>query len=224
MTTSLHTRFAALGLVLGALCFSVGDTLRRVVDASTNASPVALADAVHQHNGVWLAAGFLSVLAPVFLLPGVYAATLAVRSRGARVVTVGGTLLGIGLIASIGHAVAFYSLAAINAKAGIDGSTITALDKVSESYPLLVVLIIAFIVGMTIGVIVWLIGLRRAGRIPVWSVVAGVVFAVAGSSGSVILGLVGVLAALAAFGPVARSLLVAADEGAVVEEPSGVLT
>lgn len=156
----------------------------------------------------------------MFFLPGVIAATLAVRGRGSRLVSIGGALVGMGLIASVGHAVAFYSPVAFHAKAGIDASTITALDNAAEAYPLLIALIIAFIVGMTIGVIMWLIGLRRAGRIPVWAVVAGVLFAVADSSGSVALGLVGVLAALAAFVPVAQSLLVEAPEADVVIAPS----
>ena len=224
MTTPHHTRFAAFGLVAGALCFSIGDTLRRVVDASTSSSAVDLAAAVQDHGGVWLAAGVLSVLAPVFFLPGVYAATLAVRGRGSRVVSIGGALLGVGLLASIGHAVAFYSPPALSARAGSDAATVSALDTASESYPLLVALILVFIVGMTIGVIVWLIGLRRARRIPVWAVVAGIVFAVAGSSGGVVMGLVGALAALAAFGPIARSLLNATDELAPAEAPSAILS
>jgi hypothetical protein len=207
MTNSLQLRIAALGLVLGPLCFTLGDTLRRVVDSSTNSSAVELAAKVADQPGVWLAAGLLSALAPLFFLPGIHALVATTRGRGSHVVGVGGALVSVGLVASVGHAVAFYAPAALYGRAGTDAAAIKAFDKASEGYPLLVVLIIAFIAGMTIGVIALLVGLRRAGRIPVWAVVAGVVFAVAGSSGGVLMGLIGVATALAAFVPAARSLL-----------------
>jgi hypothetical protein len=207
MTNSLQLRIAALGILLGPLCFTLGDTLRRVVDSSTSSSAVELAAKVADRPGVWLAAGLLSALAPLFFLPGIHALVATTRGRGSRVVGVGGALMSLGLVAAVGHAVAFYALAALYGRAGSDAATIKALDKASESYPLLVALIVAFIVGMTIGVIALLVGLRRAGRIPVWAVVAGVVFAVAGSSGGVAMGALGMVAALVAFVPAARSLL-----------------
>jgi hypothetical protein len=207
MTNSLQLRIAALGLVLGPLCFTLGDTLRRVVDSSTGSSPVELATKVADRPGVWLAAGLLSAVAPLFFLPGVHALVATTRGRGSRVVGVGGALVSLGLVACVGHAVAFYSPAALYGRAGTDATSVKALDKASEGYPLLVVLIVAFIVGMTVGVIALLVGLRRAGRIPVWAVIAGVVFAVAGSSGGVAMGVLGMVAALVAFVPAARSLL-----------------
>jgi hypothetical protein len=207
MTNSLQLRIAALGLVLGPLCFTLGDTLRRVVDSSTSSSPVALATKVADHPGAWLAAGLLSALAPLFFLPGIHALVATTRGRGSRVVGVGGALVSLGLVAGVGHAVAFYAPAALYGRSGMDDGAIKAFDKASEGYPLLVALIVAFIVGMTIGVIALLIGLRRAGRVPVWAVVAGVVFAVAGSSGGVAMGVLGTVAALVAFVPAARSLL-----------------
>jgi hypothetical protein len=207
MTNSLQLRIAALGLVLGPLCFTLGDTLRRVVDSSTSSSPVELATKVADRPGVWLTAGLLSAIAPLFFLPGVHALVATTRGRGSHVVGVGGALVSLGLVAAVGHAAAFYAPAALAGRAGMDDGTIAAFDKASEGYPLLVALIVAFVVGMTIGVIALLIGLRRAGRVPVWAVVAGVVFAVAGSSGGVAMGILGMVAALVAFVPAARSLL-----------------
>lgn len=211
MTNSTQLRIAALGLVVGALCFTLGDTLRRVVDASTSGTAVDLAASVHDRPGPWLAAGLLSAFAPLFFLPGVLALVATTRGRGSRVVAIGGGLVSLGLVASVGHAVAFYAPPALSGRAGTSAAAINALDKASEGYPLLVALIVAFIVGMTIGVLVLLIGLRRAGRVPVWAVVAGLVFAVAGSSGGVAMGLVGTLAGLAAFVPAARSLVTLQD-------------
>jgi hypothetical protein len=207
MTNSTLLRFSAAGLLAGALLFSLSDLLRRLVDSSTGSSPTAITASVHDHPGVWLAAGILGALAPVLFIPGVCAAVATTHGRGSRVVAVGGALVVLGLVASAGHAVAYYAPFALYDRAGTDAATVTSLDSTSESYPMLVALIIAFIVGMTIGIITLLAGLRRARRVPVWAPIAAVVFAVAGSSGGVVMGLVGMVAALAAFIPAARSLL-----------------
>ncbi len=208
MTNSTLLRFSAAGLLVGALLFSLGDLLRRTVDSSTGSSPTAIAASVHNHPGVWLVASLFSALAPVFLIPGVCALVATTRARGSRVVAVGGALVLLGLVASVGHAVAYYTPFALYDRAGTDPATIKALDDASESYPMLVALIIAFIVGVTVGTIALLIGLRRARRVPVWAPIAAVVFAVAGSSGGVAMGVLGTAAALAAFLPAARSLVV----------------
>jgi hypothetical protein len=212
MTNSTLLRFSAAGLLVGALLFSLGDLLRRTVDSSTGSSPTAIAASVHAQPGVWLVAGLCSALAPVLLIPGVCALVATTRARGSRIVAVGGALVLLGLVASVGHAVAYYAPFALYGRAGTSPAMIKALDDASESYPMLVVLIIAFIVGVTIGTVALLIGLRRANRVPVWAPVAAVVFAVAGSSGGVAMGVLGIVAALAAFGPAARSLLFSPPE------------
>jgi hypothetical protein len=208
MTNSLLLRFSAVGLVLGALLFSVGDLLRRTVDSATGSSPTAIAASVHDHPGVWLAAAALSALAPVFFIPGVCALVATARGRGSRLVAVGGALAMLGLVASAGHAMAYYAPFALYDRAHTDAATIRALDSASESYPLSVGLIIAFILGLTIGMVTLLVGLRRARRVPVWTPIAAVVFAVAGGSGGVLMGVLGAVAALATFLPAARSLVV----------------
>lgn len=213
MTNSTLLRFSATGLLVGTLLLSLGDLLRRTVDSSAGSSPTALAASVHDHPGVWLTAGILSALAPVFFIPGVCALVATTRGRGSRVVAVGGSLAVLGLVASVGHAVAYYAPFALYGRAGTDAATIKALDDASESYPMLVALIVAFIVGISIGMITLLVGLRRARRVPVWAPIAAVVFAVAGSSGGVAMGVLGTVAALAAFVPAARSLVAPAADG-----------
>lgn len=200
--------------MVGALLLSLGDLLRRTVDSSTGSSPTAIAASVHDHPGVWLTAGILSALAPVLFIPGICALVATTRGRGSRVVAVGGALAVLGLVASAGHAVAYYAPFALYGRADTGAATIKALDDASESYPMLVALIIAFIVGITIGMITLLVGLRRARRVPVWAPIAAVVFAVAGSSGGVVMGVLGTVAALAAFVPAARSLMVPTNDGA----------
>jgi len=188
---------------------------------------VASATTAHDHSGLWLAAGILSALAPVFFIPGVCALVATTHGRGSRVTAVGGSLTVLGLVASAGHAVAYYAPFALYGRAGVDAATVEALDDASESYPMLVGLIIAFIIGVTIGIITLLIGLRRAQRVPTWAPVAAVVFAVAGSSGGVPMGVLGIAAALATFLPAARALTVrttdraSARDGRDMDSPVG---
>jgi hypothetical protein len=208
MTTSMHTRLAAVGLASGPLLFTLGDLLRRLVEPSGTPSAGAITAAVHEHGGVWLVAGLLSVTAAFCVVPGVWGLLAAAGGRGARTTVVGALLVGAGALALVGHTVAFYAPYALYARAHTPVDDLTAVDRASESYPLLIALIVVFIVGMAIGPVVLLVGLRRARRVPVWAVVAAVVFAVSGSGGGVGLGMLGIGAAAAAFLPAARSLLV----------------
>ncbi|MGN6331919.1 MAG: hypothetical protein ACTHOD_09750 [Motilibacteraceae bacterium] len=204
-----HPRLAAGCLIAGALLFTVGDLLRRLVVPGGTPSATDVTAAVAAHAGAWLAAGLLSVAAAFCLFPGLTALVAAARGRGARATIAGGLMMAAGALASVGHAVAFYSPYALFGRAGASAADITAIDGASEAYPMLVVLIVLFMVGMVIGPIVLFVGLRRARRVPVWAVVAAVVFVASGSASSVLAGVVGVVAALAAFLPAARSLLTA---------------
>lgn len=203
MTNSTHARVAAAGLVLGPLLFTIGDLLRRLVDSGAT-SATAITHAVGQHDGLWLGAGLLEVVGAFLFIPGVVGLIVAASGRGARITTVGAVMLGVGMIASVGHAVAYYSIYALYAKAQIVGPELDALDHASE--PLVGVLIALFIIGMTFGPIVLLVGLRRAHRVPIWSVVAAVAFVVLAETGSVGGGILLIVVGLATFVPAARSL------------------
>lgn len=206
MTTSTHTRIAATCLVLGPLFFTVADLLRRLVEPADPASATSMTQAVGQHGGLWLTAGLLAVAAGFCFVPAMAGIIGSAQGRGAGTTRAGATLVGVGAVASIGHAVAFYSPYALFDRAGTPGSAIEAIDAASETYPLLTALVALFLIGMLLGPVVLLVGLRRARRIPVWAVVAGVVFVASGSTGGVGAGMLGVVAALAAFIPAARAL------------------
>lgn len=205
MTNSTHLRIAAAGLVIGPVLFTTADLFRRMVEPVSAFSDKQLADAVGQRPGLWAAAGLLSVLASVFFLPGVAALFLTARGRGARVTATGAAMVGIGLLASVGHAVGYFGPFSTYAEAHASAATITSLESVGSG-PMVVLCIVLFMIGMMLGSIVLLAGLRRARRVPVWSVVAVVVFVACGSTGGVVPGVLGILAALAAFVPAARSL------------------
>lgn len=219
MRTSRLFRSAAAGLVLGPLLFTLADLLRRAVVPSGTPTPSQITSAVAGHGGSWLAAGLLSVASAICFVPGVTGLLLAARGRGARITVVGAVMLGLGALASLGHTVAFYAPYALYAKAGTPGPQLQALDTASESYPLLTVLILLFIVGMMLGPIVLLVGLLRARQVPVWSLVAVVVFVASGSTGGILAGGIGLVAAMAAFVPAARSLLRAQDAAELVGSP-----
>ena len=206
MDTSTRTRVAAVALVVGALLFSLGDLLRRVVVPAGTPSAAAITEAVDQHALAWSLAALFSVAAAFCLIPGILGLIDTASGRGSRVTRAGALLVGVGAIASVGHAVAFYSPYALYAQAGTPGPQVDALDRATESYLVLVLLIVLFMLGMVIGPIVLFLGLRRARRVPIWAVIAAVVFVGAGSTGGVGAGVVGLLAALAAFVAAARSM------------------
>jgi hypothetical protein len=206
MTKTNLFRMSAAGLVAGALLFTVADLLRRLVEPSGSPDAAAITRAVGDHQAVWLLAGLCSVLAAVGLVVGALGLLVSAGGRGAALTRTGAGLLTVGAFASVGHAVAFYAPYALFDKAGTPSAALTALDDASEGYPLLVVLIIAFAAGTMAGSLVLLVGLRRARRVPVWAVVAALVFVVCGSSSGTVPGVLGVVAATLAFGPAARAL------------------
>ena len=207
MNTDTRTRIAATLLVVGALTFTVGDLVRRLVEPSGSPKAVDITHAVGQHHGAWLLAGFLGLVAGLCLAPALLTLIPSAGARGSRVTTTGALMASVGAMASIGHTIAFYSPYSLFADARVPGTEVTAIDKASESSPLLIALIVLFIAGMMLGSIVLFVGLRRAGRVPIWSVVAVVVFVACGSTGGVVPGVIGIIAAAAAFVPAAKNLL-----------------
>ncbi len=203
--------FAAAGLVAGALGFTVADLVRRLVEPAHPTS-VTLADAAGRHPGAWLAAGLLSALIPFLVLPGLSVLAATVRGRGARVVRVGAGLLGVGSIAACVHAAGYFGMYDVLARSGVDPSAVRAVDSASEASPFFVPFIVLFMAGMLLGPVVLAAGLRRARLVPVWAPLAAVVFAVAGGSGGVPAGVVGLVAFVALSASVARALPLASPD------------
>jgi len=196
-------RLCAIGLPAGAAGFGAADLLRRYV-AGSAATAVDVAEAADRHPGAWSAAAVLAVLGSMALLSGVPIVSGLARARGRVLTTVGAGLTGGALLASIGHAVAFYANPALLTRGGASAGVITAVDEASESYPVLVMLVVLFAIGLTVGPLVLTIGLRRARLVPVWVPVAGAIFGLCGSLGGVPAGVVGLAAGLAVFGMIAQ--------------------
>lgn len=219
MTNTTTRTLLAAGLAIGPTVFAVGDTLRRVVDADTGSSPTRITAAVHSHPGLWLAAALLEVVAPLLVLPGLAALVVVAQGRGRRTTVVGASLLAVGQVAGVGHAVAYFAPYALFAEAGTSPSELRAIDRASESWPVLAALIVLFMVGLVVGTLVLFVGLRMAGRVPVWAVVAALLFVVLGGTAGVVEGALGALAAATAFGTAARSLVRTPEPAEVLLEP-----
>lgn len=204
MTNTTHHRIAVAGLVLGPFAFAIADLLRRVVEPSSSVTDGKLVTAISEHPGLWLVAGLLSALSAFLLVPGVVAILARARGRGATLTMIGGYLFGAGVLASIGHMSEYFGTYGTYEKAGIAGPTVKQLG--SASYLPNNLFIAVFLVGMFLGLFLMMLGLRRAGAVPIWAVVAAIIAIVVGSSGGVAAGVIGVIAWLATFLPIARSM------------------
>ena len=205
MTTSTFIRYAgSAGLVLGALAFSGGDVLRRVVEPTTP-TVASTTEAVAQQPGLWFAAGALELLSALLLVAGAVAAVRLARSRGRGLTGTGATLLGIGAVASTGHTIGYYGTYAAYAGSGVDADTLARLNGTTDA--LGGVVIALFMLGMLLGPVLLTVGLRRAGAVPIWVPVLAVVFVVAGAVSGVPAGVVGLLAGVASLGYVGLALL-----------------
>lgn len=201
-----HRRIAVAGLVAGPFLFAVGDLLRRLVVSATDASTTQVVAAVQQHPGLWLAAALSSVAGSALVLPGVLALTMRITGRRSWLTTLGGYLFAVGWVASVAHAVGFFGLSALYARTGIDPQVAHVLDEDADRYPLLAIAIGLFMVGVILGQLLWFTGLTVSRRVPVWAALAALVDVVAGGSGGVLAGGVGLVAWLVAFVPAARAL------------------
>jgi hypothetical protein len=199
-----HRRLAVVSLVLGPFVWAVADLLRRLVDHSNGSDATLILHAIADHPGLWHLAASLSLLGAVLTVPGLVAAIGLVRGRGAVLTGVGGYLFGLGLLASLSHMVESYGFYGIVERSGLPTSTALTLDD--TSYPVLSIVTVLFIAGLVLGQLLLLVGLRRARLVPIWAVVACVVDVVAGSTGGVAAGIVGVLAWVATFAPVALAV------------------
>lgn len=204
MTNPTHHRIAMAGLVLGPLTFAIADLLRRVVEPSSSVTDGKLVTAIADRPGLWLLAGLLSALSAFLLIPGVVAILARAQGRGATLTMIGGYLFGAGVLASIGHMTEYFGSYGTYEKSGIAHSTVKQLG--SASYLPNNLFIAVFLVGMFLGLFLMMLGLRRAGVVPIWAVVAAIIAIVVGSSGGVAAGVVGVVAWLVTFLPIARSM------------------
>lgn len=195
----------AAALVIGALGFTAADLVRRLVEPADPA-PMTLAATAASHPAAWVTAGLLSAATPFLLLPGLGVLAATVRGRGARTTKTGAGLLAVGALAATVHAAGYFGMYDVYARADLGPASVGALDAASESSPFFMPFIVLFMAGMLLGPVLLAVGLRRAGLVPVWTIVVALVFVVAGGTGGVPAGVIGLVAFVALAGAVARVL------------------
>ncbi len=179
----------------GAALMGLGDLVRRFAEDGAS-TPTRIVAAFHAHQALALTAGFCMLAGSALLLLAVAASVRAAasRPRGRTLVRIGGALFWVGMVASIGHVVAYFGLDLVWGRAEVGSSTVAVLDKASEAEPLLVTLIILFVLGLTLGQLLWVGGLVRARVVPAWALLAALVDVVAGNTAGVAGGVVSLLA------------------------------
>lgn len=203
--TSLLTwrRLAAVGILLG-LASLIATTLLQWGLQAGAPSPTA---AAHDQPAIWLLCALLAVFGPLLWAAGVAVLTLQVRGRGWVLTTIGGVSTALALGVGAAHLSLFFGLFADLAGAGVGDDVTRAVLRADDGSVLSTVLLWGFLVGFSLGPIVLLIGLRRAGRVPIWAPVAALIAAVADFVGGPIAGAVQLAALLAAFLPAVLVLL-----------------
>ena len=207
MATLIPRRAQGAALLLGPLLFALADLLRRLVVPSNGSDVLADVRHVHDHSGLWQLAALLAAASVFVLIPSLGAVVGLASDRGLALTRAGSLLLGAGLLASIGHMTAYFGLEGLYDKAELDPAAITRIDKPSGAYGPLVGFIPVFIVGMFLGLLLLMIGLRRARVVPIWTVVTALAAIVTGSTGGLAAGVVGLAAWVATFTPVALAVM-----------------
>lgn len=196
----------------GVVCLSVGDILSNVVFSVADSpvetiAAVETTAAVGAHAGLWSVAALLLVLGGIFFLPGLIGLVLTARGKGSRLTVIGGSMLGVGMVAYVAHIVHEFGMYGTWAAADLPASTVRSLSKADGAVVTTGLVVALMLLGLIVGTVLLMIGLRRGHRIPIWAAVAGVVYVIGENSNSPLFGVLELLAGLVAFVPAALCLV-----------------
>lgn len=147
-------------------------------------------DAATEFPTAWLLIALLAVLGPLVWIAGLPALVSSAPRKGGTVTLIGGLLTGAGLAAGVGHLALFFGLYGAIAGSGANAHAASQVAAAGDRDVLGNVLLIAFLVGFSLGPIVLTVGLRIAGLIGVWVPIAAIVTAGANLFGGPIAGIV----------------------------------
>ncbi|WP_158839963.1 DUF4386 family protein [Saccharothrix deserti] len=167
---NFHRTFQALALIVGPLLLLAAI----LIDAAvfTGDDVAERLPQIRENGGLYLTSSWLFLLAGLVLVPGIVGLIHVLHGARITVGEVGGWLMLLGVILTIGFFVASmfeYTLAQTNAVP--EGTAVTILNEFDNS-PAGFVVFIAFAVGLGLGAILMAIGAWRHGLLPVWAAVA----------------------------------------------------
>lgn len=195
-----------MGLILGPLSLAAATVLQWV--AQQRQGTDGLEELIASERGLWLSIVFISVFGPIAWLAGLPAVLCLVpeAARGRRLTWVGTALLGLGLVAGVGHLALYFGLQTMLADARPGAAALTAMSAAADVEPLSTVLLVLFLGAFSVGPILLTVGLRRARAVAVWVPVAAIVMTVAGFAGGMPAGIVQLALLLAVFGAIIAAL------------------
>lgn len=197
MATTLARIVSVLALIVGPLSLIVTDIAQWTLQPTGNQP----GDAAVQFPTVWLVIEVLAVLGPLVWIAGLPALASLTSDKGGVVTLIGVLLTGAGLAAGIGHLALFFGVYGAIARSGVPADVASRVAAAEDQDPLGNVLLIAFLVGFSLGPIVLTVGLRMAGQIGVWVPIAAIVTAGANLFGGPIAGIVQLLTLLLVWAP-----------------------
>ncbi|ONI89676.1 hypothetical protein ALI22I_14330 [Saccharothrix sp. ALI-22-I] len=167
---NFHRTFQALALIVGPLLLLAGV----LIDAAvfTGDSAAERLPQIRENGGLYLTSSWLFLLAGLVLVPGIVGLIHVLHGARITVGEVGGWLMLLGIILTIGFFVASmfeYTLA--NSTAVPEGTAVALLNEFDNS-PAGFLVFIAFAAGIGLGAILLAIGAWRHGLLPVWAAIA----------------------------------------------------
>lgn len=197
---------AAASITAGAAALIAGNLLALANQPNRGTFAATLA-VVAGHPAMWLLAACLAVAGPLLWIPGILAAPSAAPARGRTLAVVGSLLLATGLAVGVGHFALFFGLLGAGAGSGLMADAVEQMVTAEDNYILGSIMLWVFLAGLVLGTLLLSLGLRVARAVPVWVPVAAVVFAVTTFMGGPVGTVVGAVATLATFVPMARAVL-----------------
>ena len=201
----LTRNVACASMLLGAVSLVAGNLLT-LVNQPANGSFAATFALVSGRPGMWLLAATLAIAGSILWLPGLVAASGTAPRRGRILTVLGSLLMSFGLAVGVGHFAMFFGIFGSAAHSGLPVPTAQTLLEAEDGYVLGTVLLVVFLAGLSVGMLLLALGMRMAKVVPVWVPVAALIFTVTEFMGGTAATLVGALALLAVFIPMALAV------------------
>lgn len=213
MSATLARAVSVSALVIGPLSLIVTSVTQWLLQPTGDQPWGAAA----QFPTAWTVIALLSVPGPLVWIAGLPATVSLAPSKGGTVTLIGALLTGAGLAAGVGHLALFFGLYGAIAGSGASGHASSQVAAAGDADVLGTVLLVAFLIGFSLGPIVLTVGLRIAGVVGVWVPIAAIVTAGANLFGGPIAGVVQLVTLVLVWAPLVAAV---ARSGAIAARPA----